>query len=114
MVTLHADFNYARGITRDVTYLATVTGATALQGYNFGLLNSASWTPLENPATNTGVLVAMKAAILLKRKDEEKFRCVITVNARADWRSSLESLFGSTPMDDPIRKLRSCGSRGSI
>ncbi|KAJ8123022.1 hypothetical protein O1611_g9694 [Lasiodiplodia mahajangana] len=49
-----------------------------------------------------GVPVAMKAAILLKREDEEQFQCIATVKARADWRSSLESVFGSTPPDDPV------------
>ncbi|KAI1747318.1 hypothetical protein F4782DRAFT_543611 [Xylaria castorea] len=100
--TLSASINYDQNITRDMTYAATVVGATALRGRNFGGPNSASWALLENPETKTGVPVALKAAILLNREDEEIFQCVIAIKARADWRSSLESVFGSTPLDDPV------------
>ncbi|KAI0099323.1 hypothetical protein GGR51DRAFT_564970 [Nemania sp. FL0031] len=102
VATLSAGINYDRNLTRDVTYATKVTGATALRGRNFGQPNSASWTLLENPATKTGVPVAMKTAILLKRQDEEQFQCIAMIKARADWRSSLESVFGSTPPDDPV------------
>jgi hypothetical protein len=100
--TLNAGVNYERGVARDMTYAATVTGATALRGRNFGSPNCASWTLLENPATKKGVPVAMRAAILLNRQDEEQFQCVVTINAKADWRSQLETVFGSTPPDDPV------------
>ena len=89
-------------VERHMTYATTVSGATALRRRNWGESNCASWSLLENSATKTGVPVAMKAAILLKRPDEEKFQCFVTINARADWRSSLESVFGSTPPDDPV------------
>lgn len=100
--TLNASVGYDRSITRDLTYAATVTGATALRGRNYGRANCASWTLLENPATKTGVPVAMKTAILLKRSDEEPFQCEVAIKARADWRSNLEALFGRTPADDPV------------
>ncbi|KAI1124133.1 hypothetical protein F5Y10DRAFT_280401 [Nemania abortiva] len=102
VAALNAGINYDRNVTRDMTYATKVTGATALRGRNFGPPNSASWTLLENPATKTGVPVAMKAAVLLKRQDEEQFQCIAMIKAHADWRSSLESVFGSTPPDDPV------------
>ncbi|KAI0549770.1 hypothetical protein F4679DRAFT_250924 [Xylaria curta] len=100
--TLSASINYDRNITRDMVYAAKVIGSTALRGRNFGGPNSASWALLENPETKAGVPVALKVAILLNREDEELFQCVIAIKARADWRSSLESVFGSTPPDDPV------------
>jgi hypothetical protein len=100
--TVGTGVTWDRSITRDMTYAATVTGATALRGRNFGGPNCASWTLLENPATKTGVPVAVKAAVLLRREHEEQFQCVVTVKAHADWRSSLESVLGSTPPDDPV------------
>jgi len=100
--TLSTSVNYDRRVTRDMTYAAKVIKVKALRGRNFGGPNSASWILMENPATNMGVPVAMRAAILLNRDDEERFQCVVTVKARADWRSSLESIFGSTPPDDPV------------
>ncbi|VBB79466.1 Putative protein of unknown function [Podospora comata] len=100
--TLSAGISIDKSITRDMTYAATVVGAKSLRGRNFGQPNSASWTLLENPATETGVPVAMRAAVLLEREDEELFQCSVTIKARADWRTTLESVFGSTPPDDPV------------
>jgi hypothetical protein len=44
----------------------------------------------------------MKAAILLKRRDEGLFQCAVTLKAKADWRTSLEWLVGATAPDDPV------------
>ncbi|KAK4205445.1 hypothetical protein QBC40DRAFT_189771 [Triangularia verruculosa] len=99
---LRAGLSFDKTITREMTHAAAVIGAKSLRGRNFGQPNTASWTLLENPATKTGVPIAMRAAILLARHDEEMFQCVITIKARADWRTSLESVFGSTPPDDPV------------
>jgi hypothetical protein len=89
-------------VTKDMTYATTVTGSIDLRGRNYGLPNCASWTLLENPETKTGVPAAMKAAVLLKRRDEENFECTVSVKAKADWRTSIEWLVGSNPPDDPV------------
>lgn len=89
-------------IDRERKYATMVTGSVDLRGRNWGKANCASWTLLENPAVQTGLPALMKAAVLLKRRDEEKFRCDFTIKAKADWRSSMESMFGSTPADDPV------------
>ncbi|KAL8349786.1 hypothetical protein RB598_005241 [Gaeumannomyces tritici] len=94
--------SWSRSVTRDMTYATTVTGSIDLRGRNFGKSNCASWTLLENEATKTGVPASMTAAVLLKRDSEEPFRCDFAIKARADWRSSVELLFGSTPPDDPV------------
>jgi hypothetical protein len=57
---------------------------------------------MENPQTKTGVPIAMKTAILLKRRDEGTFQCVVSLKAKADWRTSMEWLAGTTPADDPV------------
>ena len=89
-------------VTKEMNYSTTVTGSIDLRGRNYGLPNCASWTLLENPETKTGVPAAMRAAILLKRRDEENFECTVSVKAQADWRTSIEWLVGSTPPDDPV------------
>ncbi|CVK98347.1 uncharacterized protein FMAN_12349 [Fusarium mangiferae] len=81
---------------------SAVTGSIDLRGRNYGKPNCASWTLLENPETKTGVPVSMRTAILLKRRDEGRFQCVVTVNAKADWRTSMEWLVGTTKRDDPV------------
>jgi hypothetical protein len=89
-------------VTREATYATTVTGSIDLRGRNYGQPNCVSWTLLENPESKTGVPAAMKAAVLLKRRDEENFECAVSVKAKADWRTSIESLVGSTAPDDPV------------
>ncbi|RAK99154.1 uncharacterized protein BO80DRAFT_466345 [Aspergillus ibericus CBS 121593] len=44
----------------------------------------------------------MTAAILLKRKDEAKFQANVSIRAKADWKTQLEWLVGSTRADDPV------------
>ncbi|KAL3424924.1 hypothetical protein PVAG01_04205 [Phlyctema vagabunda] len=93
---------FGRETSREMNHATTVTGSTNVRGRNYGDPNSVSWTLLENPATKTGVPVAMKTAVLLTRKDEKHFKCVISVKAKADWRTSLEWVAGSTKPDDPV------------
>ncbi|KAJ4180390.1 hypothetical protein NW767_014395 [Fusarium falciforme] len=93
---------FEREVTREMGYATSVTGSIDLRGRNYGKANCASWTLMENPETKTGVPISMKTAILLKRKDEGRFQCVVTVKAKADWRTSLEWLVGATRPDDPV------------
>ncbi|CZR48308.1 uncharacterized protein FPRO_12918 [Fusarium proliferatum ET1] len=101
-VELGSGLKYEREVAREMTYAAAVTGSIDLRGRNYGKPNCASWTLLENPGTKTGVPVSMRTAILLKRRDEGRFQCVVTVNAKADWRTSMEWLVGTTKRDDPV------------
>ena len=93
---------WEKGIDRDTMDATTVIGSIDLLGRNWGKPNCASWTLLENKTTKTGVPQSMRVALLLKRKDENSFQCMATIKAKADTRSSLESLFGAKPKDDPV------------
>ncbi|KAK0610001.1 hypothetical protein B0T17DRAFT_512309 [Bombardia bombarda] len=99
---LSGGVNWSRTVERGLDNATTVIGSIDLRGRNFGKSNCASWTLMENNDTKTGVPMSMTAAILLKRRTEEIFRCDFTMKVKADWRSNLETLFGSTPLDDPI------------
>ncbi|KAL2871412.1 uncharacterized protein BJX67DRAFT_342192 [Aspergillus lucknowensis] len=102
MVSLGGGIRDEREVSREVSYTGRVIGSVDLRGRNSGKPNCASWTVFENPATQAGVPVALTTAILLKRQDEGLFQAVVTMRARADWRTQLEWLVGRTPADDPV------------
>ncbi|KAG8677772.1 hypothetical protein FPOAC1_003800 [Fusarium poae] len=91
-----------REVQRETSYAASLVGSIDLRGRNYGKANCASWTLIENPETKAGVPVSMKTAVLLKRNDEDLFQCMVTLKAKADWKTSLEWLVGATPPDDPV------------
>jgi hypothetical protein len=80
----------------------TVTGSTSLNNRTYGDVNSATWNLMENSMTQTGIPAAMRTAILLHRADEERFRCVFSLKIKADWKSEMSNMGGSTPTDDPV------------
>jgi hypothetical protein len=60
---------------------------------------------LENETAKTGVPSSLRTAILLKRKDEKPFQCVVKIDAVVDAKSRMERLFGGKgrdPKDDPV------------
>jgi hypothetical protein len=93
---------YGRNVTREMSYATTVVGSIDLRGRNYGKPNSVSWSLMENPTTKSGVPISMKTAILLKRRDEGEFQCVVALKAKADWRTNMEWLVGTTKPDDPV------------
>jgi hypothetical protein len=101
-VTATGSVGWEKSVSRDKSDQTTVTGSIDLVGRNYGKKNCASWTLLENPTTKTGVPVSMRTAILLKRKDENPFQCVVKIKADVDFKSSLERVFGGKPKDDPV------------
>ncbi|KAE9373111.1 hypothetical protein N431DRAFT_438479 [Stipitochalara longipes BDJ] len=102
MVDAGGAVKFGREVSREMRYATTVVGSTSVRGRNYGSPNSVSWTLMENPETKTGVPVAMKTAILLKRRDECPFQCVVSLKAKADWRTKMEWLVGTTKPDDPV------------
>lgn len=94
---------YRRNVVREMNSATTVTSSIDLRGRNYGNPNSVSWTLMENPETKTGVPISMRTAILLKRRDEEEFQCVVSLKAKADWRTSMEWLAGTTKSGSPWR-----------
>ncbi|KAL2065764.1 hypothetical protein VTL71DRAFT_3434 [Oculimacula yallundae] len=93
---------WKKTVSRDANDQTTVTGSIDLKGRNWGKPNCASWTLQENATTKTGVPTSMRAGILLKRKDENPFQCIVKINATVDTKSSLERVFGGKPKDDPV------------
>jgi hypothetical protein len=91
-----------KAVSRDTSDHTTVTGSIDLKERNWGAKNCASWTLLENKRLKTGVPKSMRTAILLKRKDEKPFQCIVKIDAGVDFKSSLERMFGGKPKDDPV------------
>lgn len=102
VVDVGAELKWEKTVTRDTTDATTVVGSADTRGRSWGEHNSASWTLLENSTMGTGVPAAMRAAILLRRKTEDKFQCTFEIEAKADWKSSLQGMFGKREVDDAV------------
>ncbi|KAK0111585.1 hypothetical protein ONS95_001934 [Cadophora gregata] len=100
--TAIAKVGWTKTVSRDTNDQTTVTGSIDLKGRNWGKPNCASWTLQENATTKTGVPTSMRTAILLKRKDENPFQCIVKINATVDVKSAMERVFGGKPKDDPV------------
>jgi hypothetical protein len=104
-LTATGTVGWERSVSRDTSDQTTVTGSIDLMGRNWGKSNCASWTLLENQTAKTGVPTSMRTAVLLKRKDESPFQCVVKIDASVDFKSALERVFGGKgrePKDDPV------------
>jgi len=104
-ITARGAVGWEKSVSKDTGDQTTVTGSIDLRGRNWGKSNCASWTLLENKTTKTGVPTSMRTAVLLKRKDESQFQCVVKIVASVDFKSTLERVFGGkgrTPKDDPV------------
>lgn len=105
-VELGAELGWESNVNRETTDATKVIGSIDLLGRTYGNADSASWTLLENSTTQTGVPSTMRTAILLKRQDEQPFRCDFKIDAKVDPISSIEGrlqrLFGGRPKDDPL------------
>lgn len=90
--------------SRDITDATTVTGSINLgSGRNSGESNTAVWTLLENKTRGTGLPDSIKVAVLLKREDDQPFNAMVTLEAEADLKTRVGSLFKQrVPIDDPI------------
>ncbi|KAG5755195.1 hypothetical protein H9Q70_002220 [Fusarium xylarioides] len=64
--------------------------------------NCAKWLIEENRVSKDGVPARMRAACLVLRDDEDEFKLDLTFDVRADWKTSLERMWGDTP---PHRSL---------
>jgi hypothetical protein len=104
-VTATGTVGWEKSVSKDTSDETTLTGSIDLKGRNWGKSNCASWTLLENKTTKTGVPTSMRTAVLLKRKDETPFQCVVKIDASVDFKSTLERVFGGKgrePKDDPV------------
>lgn len=104
-LSLTGPVGWRKQVSRETSNRTTVIGSIDLKGRNFGPSNCASWTLLENEVTKTGVPTSMRTAVLLKRKDQDPFQCVVKIDATVDTKSRLERMFGGKgrePRDDPV------------
>jgi hypothetical protein len=102
-VELGGAVKWEKTIEQETQDATAVVGSVDLVGRNYGASNAASWTLLENKSVETGVPAFVRTAVLLRRADDEsEFRAAFKIRAKADMRTSMERVFGSTPKDDPI------------
>lgn len=100
---LSGSLNWEKTTTQEVDSYTTVVGNTYRRGYEFGGDNQANWILKENDKYKTGIPVALRASILLKRSDEKPFKCDVKIDVKADIRSRMEDFFGSfRPQDDSV------------
>ncbi|KAK5630199.1 hypothetical protein RRF57_005914 [Xylaria bambusicola] len=103
MAELSASLNWEKTTTREVNSYTTIVGNTYRRGFGFGGNNQANWILKENDEHQTGIPVALRAGILLKRSDEMPFKCDVRINIKADIRSQIEDFFGFfRPKDDLV------------
>jgi len=104
-ITATGSVGWKKTVIRDTSDETTVIGSIDLKGRNWGPSNCASWTLLENETTKTGVPSSLRTAILLKRRDEKPFQCVVKIDVVVDTKSRMERMFGAKgrdPKDDPV------------
>ena len=103
--TANGNVGWEKCVSRNTSDQTTVTGSIDLKGRNYGPSNCVSWTLLENKTLETGVPPSLQTAILLRRKHKDPFQCVVKIDAKVDFRSTLERVFGfkgRAPKDDPV------------
>ena len=97
-VELGAELGWERSVNRETTDATKVIGSIDLLGRTYGNADSASWSLIENSTTKTGVPSTMRTAILLKRQDEEPFRCNFKIKPRLIlkvlWRRAFKGCLG--------------------
>ncbi|KAL7946912.1 hypothetical protein V8C42DRAFT_297802 [Trichoderma barbatum] len=94
---------FEKTINRNVSDATTVTGSINLgTGKNSGESTVAVWNLQENKRRQTGVPDSVKVAILLRREDSKPFNAEVTLEADADFVTSLERKFSKVPLDDPV------------
>jgi hypothetical protein len=104
-LTATGSVGWEKSVSKDTSDQTTVTGSIDLKGRNWGKSNCATWTLMENRTAKTGVPVALRTALLLKRKDENPFQCVVKIDSTVDIKGSFERVFGGKgrdPKDDPV------------
>ena len=104
-ITAKGNVGWEKCVSRNTSDQTTVTGSIDLKRRNYGPSNCVSWTLLENKTLETGVPPSLRTAILLRRKHKDPFQCVVEVDAKVDFWSTLERVFGfkgRAPKDDPV------------
>ncbi|KAI1213090.1 uncharacterized protein F4807DRAFT_311133 [Annulohypoxylon truncatum] len=98
-----SNWKWEKATSRETSSSTTIVGSIDLKGRNYGASNAVSWTLLENESTKTGVPAHFRTAVLLSRQDSEEFYLTFKIRTQVDLVSQFARLFGSIPIDDPIR-----------
>lgn len=101
-VEVGGELKSEKTIERDSQDATRIRGSIDLMGRNWGAKNSVSWGLWENESTKTGVVASLQAAILVKRRDDRHFKSTVKINAVADTRTALGSVFKTNPRDDDV------------
>ncbi|KAI1115067.1 hypothetical protein F5Y14DRAFT_144486 [Nemania sp. NC0429] len=100
---LSGTLQWEKTTAQDIESYTTIVGNTYRRRFEFGGDNQVNWILKENSNFNTGIPVAFRAGVLLKRTDEAPFKCDVKIAVKADVRSSLEDFFGRfKPKDDSV------------
>ncbi|KAI1747287.1 hypothetical protein F4782DRAFT_445325 [Xylaria castorea] len=103
MAEVSGSLKWEKTTTQEIDSYTTIIGNTYRRGFEFGGDNQVNWILKENDKFQTGIPVALRAGILLKRGDEMPFKCDVKIDLKADIRSRLESFFGwFKPKDDSV------------
>ncbi|KAF4871092.1 hypothetical protein CGCSCA1_v009710 [Colletotrichum siamense] len=100
-VDLSAGPKWEKTVNRETKDATTISGGKFVVN-NIPPNRIAKWTVLENQTLGTGVPTSLRVAVLIKRLDSSVFTCMPTLECKADKWTSLETLFGGLPADDPI------------
>jgi hypothetical protein len=104
-VDISATASLKQTISRDISDATTITGSINLgEGRNSGTSNCAAWNILENATRETGLPDSVQVVVVLSRKDNERFNGKITLDAVADFTTSLSEKLRNrqVPLDDPV------------
>jgi hypothetical protein len=104
-ITASGSLGWEKCVSKNTRDQTTVIGSIDLKGRNWGKSNCASWTLLENETAKTGVPALIRTAILLKRKHDNPFQCVVKIDGSVDLWGTVKQVFGGKgrrPKDDPV------------
>lgn len=102
LAELSGSLKWEKTVSRETKSYLEVIGNMSRRKWNFGPDDQANWVLSENPVHQTGIPVAFRAAILLKREDHSPFKCKVDIKLKANLRSVLDSFRGSKEIDDPV------------
>ncbi|KAK1783719.1 hypothetical protein QBC45DRAFT_447275 [Copromyces sp. CBS 386.78] len=101
LANVNASIEREKAVTKTTSDSARVIGITTCD--EFGQQVGASWIMEENKALKSGVPSLLRCVMLVRRRDNRRFECNVSINAKTDWKTELGRLVGSTTeTDDPV------------
>ncbi|KAH8892233.1 hypothetical protein GQ53DRAFT_647305 [Thozetella sp. PMI_491] len=89
-------------VPREATGSTTVMGSIDLRGRNFGGKNCVLWNIQENHISMDGIGTTIRTAVVVKRRSEAKFKCHLSIQAKAEGQMGSRSVYGCTPEERPL------------